>query len=130
MPDQGLLADIIGRDLGQVGLGDLDKIAEDFIEAHFERADPRPVPFPLFQAGDIRFARMADPTQVVELGVVSVLNDPPLVQKKSRLVHNGPAYEFDQVLSVVPSPGDILQRRRGENLEVHTQGGQGLERFF
>ena len=53
--DQRLLADVVGRDLAEVGLGHLDVIAEDLVVADLERADPGPLPLPALEQGDEDF---------------------------------------------------------------------------
>ena len=57
-----LLAPVPLRHFGEVGLGDLDVVAKDFVVAHLQRLDARALPFLFFQAGQILpgiFARLA-----------------------------------------------------------------------
>src|SRR3989304_5001902 len=52
---QGLLADVVGRDQLEVGLADLDVVAEDFVEAHPQGFDPGARSFRRFEVGDPAF---------------------------------------------------------------------------
>ena len=91
--DQRLLAHVVGRDLGQVGLGHLDVVAEDLVVADLERADAGPLPLAALELGDEGLAGAADRAQVVELGVPAVLDDAALGQEEGRLVEDGPVDE-------------------------------------
>ena len=67
--DQGLLALVVGGNGLEVGLGDLDVVAEDIVEADFK--EPMPVRWrsrSSMAAMDWR-AALAEGAQLVELGV-------------------------------------------------------------
>ncbi len=130
--DERLLAHVIGRDLGQVGLGHLDVIAEDLVVADLERADAGPLALPLLQLGDEGLAGAADRAQVVELGVPAVLDDPAFGQQEGRLVEDGPVDERGDVLGRCPSgrtsPGTGRPRRPGARARVAGSGARDLLR--
>ena len=67
--DQRLLALVIGGRVGQVGLGDLNVIAEDGVIADFERADAGALALAFFDGGDRLAAGGGDGAQFVELCV-------------------------------------------------------------
>ena len=54
-----------------VGVGDLQVVPEDLVEAHLERRDAGAVALALLQGGDVLLAAVAEVAQLVELGVVA-----------------------------------------------------------
>src|SRR5260370_10927478 len=67
--DEGLLALVVaGREM-QVRLGDLDVVAENLVEADFERSDVGALALALFHRGDDLLAVLAEIAQLVEVGV-------------------------------------------------------------
>src|SRR5947209_7524553 len=69
--DQGLLADVVGRNQVAVRVRHLEVVAEDAVVAHPQRADPGAAPLLLLEAGDVRARPLPGGEQVVELGVGS-----------------------------------------------------------
>ncbi len=58
--DEGLLALVVGGDGLGVGLGDLDVVAEDVVEADFERADAGALALAFFDRGERLTAAAAE----------------------------------------------------------------------
>ena len=67
--DQRLLADVVVRHLRQIRLRDFDVVAEDGVEADFQRADARPLPLASFDLDEDRLRVAGDVAELVELGV-------------------------------------------------------------
>ena len=65
---------VVGRDVVEVRLRDLDVVAEDAVEADLERRDAGARPLALLHLGDDLLAGSADVPQLVELRVHAVAN--------------------------------------------------------
>jgi len=128
--EQRLPADVIGRDEMEVGLGDVDRIAEIPVVADLERRDPRPLPFPLFDGGDDGFPRPGHGAQVVELRVVAVLDDSALGEQGGRLVQDRPIDRCGDIAPVVPGGEHIAEDPRSERFEEAADSRQGFERLL
>jgi hypothetical protein len=63
--DGGLLADVVGRYLGQVGAGDLDKVAKDLVVTDLQRRDSGSLALAFFDAQDVIFAALGQIGQLV-----------------------------------------------------------------
>ncbi len=68
---QGLLAFIAGGNQRHVGLRDLDVIAEDVVEADFQRLNAGRAAFARFDGGNILLAVAADVAQFVQFALRS-----------------------------------------------------------
>ena len=75
---QGLLADVVGGHQVQVGLGDLQVIAEDLVVAHFQAVDAGAAALLGFQAGDPVLAFPAEADEFVQLRVIAFPDDPAI----------------------------------------------------
>ena len=62
----GLLADVVGRDLGALGVGDLDVVAEDLVEADLEAGDAGAPDLFGLEAGDPGLAAAGGFAELVE----------------------------------------------------------------
>ena len=78
---QRLLALVVRRSKVQIGLRDLDVVAEDAVEADLERGDAGALAFAGFDLGQQLFAVLAEVAEFVELGVVARPDQSALVQK-------------------------------------------------
>jgi hypothetical protein len=107
--DERLLSDVVGRNLAQVGLGNLDEVAEVFVETDLEGADPGSVALALFKGGNERLAGAADFPQIVKIRVVAVFKQAALSQEKGRLVQDRPLEEGGDILGAVPALADFGQ---------------------
>ncbi len=63
---------VVGGHLRGVGVGDLEVVAEDLVEADLERRDPGALALALLQRGDVLPAAVAERAQLVELAIVAV----------------------------------------------------------
>ena len=126
--DEGLLADVVRRDLGEIGLRDVDVIAEDLVVPDLEGRDARPLPLGLLQPGDEGLPRPRDLPQLVELGIEPRLDDPAFREPERRLVEDRLVDEPDDVPGVVPSLPDLQERACLEGLKDLPDLRQGLER--
>ena len=76
--DEGLLADIFLRHLLEVGIGDLDVVAENVIEAHFQALDAGSLSLFKLQSGEVLFGAAGDLTQFIQLLGKAALYHPAL----------------------------------------------------
>ena len=76
---QGLLADVVGRHQMQVGLGDLQIIAEDLVVAHLEAVDAGGAALLGLQFGDPVLAFPAEANEFVQLRVIALPDDAPIL---------------------------------------------------
>ena len=81
----------------QVGLRNLDVIAEDSIESNFQRADARALAFAYLDRGEIRLAVLRQRAQFVKLRVVAVSNDAAVSKNKRWLITDGFVQQFTDV---------------------------------
>ena len=87
--DERLLAFVVaGREM-QIRLRDFDVVAEDAVEADFERVDASALALALFHRGDDLLAVLAQIAEFVELGVEAVANDSGIGGERRRLVGDG-----------------------------------------
>ena len=77
---------IVLRNTAQVGLGDLDEIAEDAGVADFQRLDAGPVDLPLLQLSDPFLSLPARGAQFVERLGISVAKNAALLDCQRRLI--------------------------------------------
>ena len=70
-----LLADVVGGDLLAVGVGDLDVVAEDLVEADLQVGDAGPLGLLGLVAGDPLLAAVGQLAQRVELGAEAVADE-------------------------------------------------------
>ena len=85
-----LLADVVGRDLASaVGVGDLDVVAEDLVEADLQAGDAGAADLLGLEAGDPLLAAAGDLAQLVELGVVAVADQAAFLGGQRRVVDQG-----------------------------------------
>ena len=129
----GLLAMILRWNLDcTVRFTDLDVIAEDVVEAHFQALDSRLLTLRFLDLGDKAFAARAQEAQGVKLGVVAIFNQASFPQEHRRLRLDRVLKESRQILGGVgddrphrgqcPVFGSAAQR--GSNIR------QGLQRLL
>ena len=103
---QRLLALIVARDAAKIRLGDLDVVAEDRVEAHFERRDAGAGALALLDAGDRLAPGVADGAKVVQFCVHPGLDDSAIGQREWRLGNDGgldPALDVFQSVETFPA---------------------------
>ena len=84
--DEGLLALVVGGREMQIGLGNLDVVAENLVETDLERTDGGALALALFHGGDDLLAVLAEVAQLVEFGVIAAANDAWLGGEGGRFV--------------------------------------------
>ena len=89
----------------QVGLRDLDVVAEHAVEAHLQRLDAGARALGGLELGDHLLAGAADAAQLVELGVDAVANHVAVAGQRRRLVD-------DRGLDGVAHVGEVVELRR------------------
>ena len=109
----GLLASVVRGHLVQVGLGDLDVIAEHGIEPHLEGLDAGARDLILLQLGDPILAAAHGDAQLVQRGIEAVADQPAFLHGERRLVHNSAPDQFHQVRQLGHLPGQFLQQGQG-----------------
>ena len=77
---EGLLAQVVGRHLAGVGVGDLDVIAEDLVVADLQAGDAGAGDFLGLEAGDPFLAVAGDGVQFIQLRVVAGADDAALAR--------------------------------------------------
>jgi len=85
---KGLAADIVGRDVGQIGFRHLDVVAEDLVIADLQGADAGAGLFLRLQPGDEPLPLAADTAQLIQFPVVAIGNHPAVPQDKGRILRN------------------------------------------
>ena len=81
----------------EVGLRDLDVVAEDLVEADLQRVDAGAFAFALFHGGDDLFAVLAEVAEFVEFGVIVGADDAGVGGERGRLVGDGALEAFADV---------------------------------
>ena len=72
-----------------MGVGDLDVVAEDLVEADLEAVDPGPADLLGLVLGDPRLAAPGDLAQLVEVGVIAVADQAAFLDGQRRVVDQG-----------------------------------------
>ena len=126
--DQGLLALIVGGRQMLIGAGDLDVVAEDVIEAHFERGDAGALALAGLDLGDVPLAVLAQVAEFVELGMVSGADGAAIHQVERRFVGDGFEDEVGDVGKFVEPVVQAAQARRLLGVEAAFQRGEFFQR--
>ena len=92
-----LLADVVAGHFGQVGLGDLNVIAEDGVESDLQRGDSGASNFVQLQLGQPVLAAAGRGAQFIEFGAEAIPDHPAFLHRQRRFVGDGVAEQFDQV---------------------------------
>ena len=126
--DQCLLADVILRHGGEIGLAHLDVVAEDRIELHLERFDAGALLFALLNLRKPALAVGGGGAQFVELRGVSRTDHPAVGEQRRGFVGDGgvdPGGEFREEFE----PGiELFEQWSGEDAEQGFDSRQYAER--
>jgi hypothetical protein len=110
----------------QVGLRDLDVVAEHPVEPDLERRDAGAGPFGDFHLGDHLPPRLADGPQLVDLGVEPVAREAAVAGQGRRLVDDRARDHLPQIREVVElGPQADQERRRGLSQRLGDVGNDG-----
>ena len=82
----GLLPDIIGRHRGEIGLGDLDGVAEGAVVADLQGLDAGPVLFITLELSDPALAIGSERTKAIEFDVETCAQCPALAEVDGEFV--------------------------------------------
>ena len=91
-----LLADVFRRCGRELGAGDFDVVAEDFVVADLERLDARALLFGGLEPGDPVAALRRGVAQFIQLGMIARADHAALADGRRRLVHHGPLDRLPQ----------------------------------
>ena len=122
-PGQRLPPQVLGRRLGGLGVGDLDAVAEDAVEAHAQAGDARARALALLEPGDpaARLGRVAD--DGVERLAPAGADDAAVGERGGRLVDQRRLERLAQI-------GEIGQRRPRLDHEIDLEpGARGADRL-
>jgi len=100
--DQGLLAEVIVGDGAEVGLGNLEVIAEDFVVPDLERADPGALALLGFVAGHPASGIPAEVHIVIQLRTDAWGDNPPGVEGQRGRIGEAGFEQFCNFSQVVP----------------------------
>src|SRR5258707_224413 len=84
--DEGLFAFVVGGSEMEIGFGNLHVVAENGVEADFERIDAGAFAFALFHGGDDLFGVLAEIAKLVEVGVKARADDTGVRRERRRLI--------------------------------------------
>ena len=87
---QRLLANVVGRRIGQVGLGDFDVVAENLVVPDLQRFDAGAFLFARLEIGQPLAAFCRRRLQLVQLGMVTLADHPAVLHGNRRLIDNRP----------------------------------------
>ena len=130
---QGLPPLVVGGDLGRVGVGDLQVVAEHLVEADLERGNAGALALTLLERGDVLPAAVAERAQVVELAVEARADHATIAEGGRRtILEAAPELggEIGEQIELVHRIGQggrrtaVGQRRRGERAEPFGHVGQ------
>ena len=122
-----LLADIIGRDRGEVGLGDLDGVAEGSVVAHFQRLDAGAVLLVAFEVRDPCLAVRGEGAEPVQLGVETCPQRPAFAQVDGQFIRQGGGELGQQLGLGVDAARQAREGAAGHRREFFADRGQGAE---
>ena len=96
-PDQGLPAQVVGRDLGPVDIAHLDRVAEDAIESDLQGGDAGSRALPLLERGDPLLALSRRLLELPQIRIPALPDQPAFPEDERRLVLEGLFKEFLKV---------------------------------
>ena len=123
---QGLLADVVRRDLLPEGVGDLDVVAEDLVVPDFQGADAGLLLLPLLQLREEALAAGEDVPELVQLGVVAVPDEAPLPDGEGRLVAEGLGDAARHILQGVDGLPQLREPPVGEGRHLRPDAREPL----
>ena len=124
----GLLADIVGRDGGQVGLGDLDGVTERAVIPDLERFDARAVLLVALEFGDPALAVRSERAESVQLSVETCAQGAAFGQVRRKFIAKGGFQTSQQRRLGLDTGGQRGQRAARQGLQLFAQGRQGTQR--
>ena len=125
-----LLALVIGGNERKVRLRDLEVIAENVVEAHFERGDAGARALAGFDPGDQLLRRTAERAQLVERGVKALANQIAFAERRGRGRMDGGFEQAGEVRELVEAGSEFREPRGFEVPGLNAKGRQAPERFF
>ena len=97
-----------------VGLGNLDVVAEDIVEADFQRLNSGAGPLALLDLCDILPAIAADIAQLVEFGVIARANCAAIGEIERRLIGDGGENAIANIRHFVQAAMNLSEPLRDE----------------
>ncbi len=133
-PDERLAPQVLGRHLGGVGVADLERVAEDPVEAHAQAANAGARALALLEGGDPVLGQADRLAELAQLGIPSLADQSALPQHQRRLVLERLLEELGEPGGRHDVVGDLATERgvdggqlfaeRGESGEEAAQGYQ------
>ena len=120
----GLFADVIGRYKMEIGFGDFDVVAEDFVVADFEGFDAGAVGFGELELSDPIFAVRGEGAELVEFSIVAGLDDAALLEFQRRVVYEGADEEIKELGGGNQAGGELAKEGAGGILVMQFGGGE------
>ena len=109
-----LTSHVFGGHTRGVGVGDLDAVAEDAIEADSKARDAGPCPLPLLETGDPRPCLPGIADDPGEPLVPALADQPAVVKREGRLVLERRCQEVAEVVERCQLAERLRDRRRGD----------------
>ena len=125
-----LLAFVIRRSKVQIGLRDFDVIAEDTVEADFQRRDAGAFALAGFDLGQQLFAVLAQAAEFVELRIVAGPDQPTLAEKHRGLGMDRFLEQLAHVSKLVQVFPKFLEASCLEMVEISAKIRENLERVL
>ena len=97
----------------QVGLRNLDVVAEHLVVANLERCDSGALPLALFHRGDNLPALLRDIAQFVELGVITAPDHSGIIRHRRRIVRNSARNHIAHIGQLIHLLADRHEPRGG-----------------
>src|SRR5260370_29934811 len=104
-----LLALVVGRDFGGVGVSDLDVVAEDLVESDLQAGDSGAADLLSLKASDPILPAAGDRMELIEGAIVAPADHTSFSRAERRLVHEG------GIPQVVQIRGEFRPGRKGTN---------------
>ena len=131
---EGLFADVFGRDFVDVGSGDFEVVAEDFVEADFEAIDAGAFDFASLISGHPLSSAAHEVAEFVEFGIEPSPNDSTIGDSRGRIIHKSIGdggvnfgTEFDGLFELLEADGGALSEAVAESGELFECTGEADE---
>src|SRR5947209_1907194 len=103
---------VVGRDLADVRVRDLDVVAEDLVETDLQARDACAGDLVGLETGDPLLAAAGNGVQLVQFRVVATPNDAALPRTERRLINQGRVERFTQVGAKFEASLQAAEQRR------------------
>ncbi len=105
-----LLALVVGRDFGGVGVSDLDVVAEDLVESDLQAGDSGAADLLSLKASDPILPAAGDRMELIECAIVAPADHTSFSRAERRLVHEGGIQQFAQIRAELQAGLQVTQQ--------------------